>query len=129
MSTFMMGVGALGWAIELYLQPPWRAAYILWSHFATFSYGERLLEWFQYAVASSIFGLMYLISGGILVGLAAGGFTISSKRKMGFLMPVAGACMAIGVIIVAIGGAASASGLISATVAFITGTVRAFSGG
>ncbi len=132
---FLVGIG---WAVQLLSLPPWRAVYELWSHFGTFSYGERVLQWFGYVIASAAFGIAYLVGGGLLLGVAYGIISAATHnnsasvdtpaRRSSILMLPAFLAIAVGGLGLLVGGAAFVSSLVPATVAFIYGTLRFISG-
>lgn len=127
-----------GWAIELLLKPPWVAAYVLWSHFATFSYGERVLEWAPYSTSSAVIGIGYCIGGGLLFLLMRRVMFFVTRKNSAAIDAKAGsskllalpACLllTVGGLTFLMGCAALASSVVSATVAFIYGTVHFVSG-
>jgi len=41
---------AISWTVQLLAVPPWTALYALIVNWGTFSYGDRVLDWFAYDI-------------------------------------------------------------------------------
>lgn len=59
LSDITAAAAGLSWVVNSLTVPPRVAECASFSNWATFSHGNRVLEWFSYAIASLLFGLAY----------------------------------------------------------------------
>jgi hypothetical protein len=147
---------AISWTVQLLAVPPWTALYALIVNWGTFSYGDRVLDWFAYDICGLLVGFAYVCAGTGIVCLSVGLFLLlgrlspkrpaeslqelkteqeqhSRNRHAGpsvrsFLLIPFLAVLLVGAVLFVVGSGVLASAFVSATVAFICGTTAFIQG-